>query len=107
MKTSNTSDNFNRRKIVESTLHSTRSIKDFKTNPDKMLSQLRRSRKPLLLVKNGKPQAWLLDARKLSKKNSMSEFERLIEEAEADVAAGRVEDCDQYIKRLFDAYNLL
>ena len=36
----------------------------------------------------------------------MSQFERLLEEAEADVAAGRVEDADQYMKRFKDKHNL-
>lgn len=92
---------------MESVLHSIRPIDELKTDPDKLLTRLHRSRKPLLLVKNGKPQVMLFDVRKLSSKNDVSEFERLLNEAEADVAAGRVEDCDEYIKRLCDAYNLL
>lgn len=91
---------------MEST-HDIRSLKDLKANPDKILLHLRRSGKPLLLVKNGRPQIMLLDMRKIPSQNSISQLEMLIEEAEADVAAGRVEDCDQYVKRLCDAYNLL
>jgi hypothetical protein len=94
-------------KIVEALKHSIRSLNDLTINPKKVVSHLRRSRKPVLLTKNGKPQVILFDVQKLPKKKSVSELERLIEEAEADVAAGRIEDCDQYIKRLCDAYNLL
>lgn len=35
-----------------------------------------------------------------------SEFEKLIEEAEADVAADRVEDFDKFIRRFKDAHHL-
>jgi hypothetical protein len=73
-------------------------------SPKKVISHLRRSKKPVLLTKNGKSQVMLLDLQKLPKNKNVSELERLIEEA--DVAAGRVEDCDQYIKRLCDAHNL-
>jgi len=93
-------------KIVEALKHSIRSLNDLNVNPKKVVSHLRRSRKPVLLTKNGKPQIMLLDVQKLPEKKNISELERLIEEAEADVAAGRIEDCDQYIKRLCDAYNL-
>jgi hypothetical protein len=34
------------------------------------------------------------------------ELQRLIDEAEADVAAGRIENIDEYIKRLQNKYNL-
>ncbi len=92
---------------MEALTHSIRSLNDLTGNPKKVISHLRRSRKPVLLTKNGKPQVMLLDIQKLPKKKKVSELERLIEEAEADVAAGRIEDCDQYIKRLCDAYKLL
>jgi hypothetical protein len=39
-------------------------------------------------------------------KISAKRLERLIEEAEADIAAGRYEDCDQYMKRFRNAHNL-
>lgn len=92
---------------MEALTHSIRSLNDLTANPKKVISHLRRSRKPVLLTKDGKPQVMLLDMQKLPKKKNISELERLIEEAEADVAAGRIEDCDQYVKRLCDAYNLL
>lgn len=92
---------------MEASPHSIRSLNDLTANPKKVISHLRRSRKPVLLTKGGKPQVMLLDVQKLPKKKNISELERLIEEAEADVAAGRIEDCDQYVKRLCDAYNLL
>jgi prevent-host-death family protein len=92
---------------VEALTHTIRSLNDLTVNPKKVVSSLRRSKKPVLLTKNGKPQVMLLDVKKLPKKKKISELERLIEEAEADVSAGRIEDCDQYVKRLCDAYNLL
>jgi prevent-host-death family protein len=91
---------------VESALHSTRSLNDLGINFEKTLLRLRRTRKPVLLTKNGKPEFMLIDARKLPKKISAKRLERLIEEAEADIAAGRYEDFDQYMKRFRNAHNL-
>jgi hypothetical protein len=91
---------------VEALTHSIRSLNDLTADPQKVISHLRRSRKPMLLTKNGKPEFMLIDARKLPKKISSKRLERLIEEAEADIAAGRYEDFDQYMKRFRNAHNL-
>ncbi len=54
-----------------------------------------------------KPNTKLQNARHSQKKKTIvSQFERLLEEAEADVAAGRVEDFDHYMKRFKDNHNL-
>jgi hypothetical protein len=55
-----------------------------------------------------KPIAKKRSARRLRKPMSAHEIElqRLLEEAEADVAAGRVEDADEVIKRLRKKYNV-
>jgi hypothetical protein len=55
-----------------------------------------------------RPVAKKRSARRLRKPMSAHELElqRLIEEAEADVAAGRVEDFEKYMKRLRKKYNL-
>jgi hypothetical protein len=55
-----------------------------------------------------KPIAKKRGARRLRKPMSAHEIElqRLLEEAEADIAAGRVEDADEVIKRLRKKYNL-
>ena len=91
---------------MEAATHSIRPLNDLTANPKKVLSHLQRSKKPVLLTQNGKPRVMLIDMHKLSGKNNVGELERLIEEAEADVAAGRIEDCDQYIKRLCEKYNV-
>jgi PHD/YefM family antitoxin component YafN of YafNO toxin-antitoxin module len=91
---------------VEVATHSIRPLNDLTANPKKVLSHLQRSKKPVLLTKNGKPRVMLINIHGFSAKNNVSELERLIEEAEADVAAGRIEDCDQYVKRLCEQYNV-
>lgn len=55
---------------MESTLLNTRSLHDLNANLDKTISYMRRSGKPMLLTKNGKPEFMLIDARKLPKKIS-------------------------------------
>jgi len=91
---------------MEDTLHGTRMLNEFRTNPDKILSYMRRIGRPVLLTKNGKPEFVVLDARKAEKKGDAKILQRLIEEAEADIAAGRYEDFDQYMKRFRNAHNL-
>jgi len=91
---------------MESTLLNTRSLHDLSANLDKTLSYMRRSGKPMLLTKSGKPEFMLIDARKLPKKISAKKLQLLIEEAEADIAAGRYEDFDRYMRRFRNAHNL-
>lgn len=91
---------------MEALTHSTRALNALTANPKKVMSHLRRSKKPVLLTQNGKPEFILIDARKLSKKISAKQLERLIDEAEMDIAAGRYEDFDQYMNRFRDAHNL-
>lgn len=92
---------------MEDALHSTRLLNDLRTNPDKVLSYTRRIGKPVLLTKNGKPEFVVLDARKTAKKINAKILQRLIEEAETDIAAGRYEGFDQYIKRFRNAHNII
>lgn len=91
---------------MESTLLNTRSLHDLSTNLDKTLSYMRRTGKPMLLTKNGKPEFMLIDARNLPKKLSAKKLQILIEEAEADIAAGRYEEFGRYMKRFRNAHNL-
>jgi len=86
--------------------HSIQSLTEFRSNPGKVLSRLRRNKKPVLLTQNGKPTAMLIDARKFAKDLSSKQLERLIAEAEADVIAGRMEDFDRFMTRFRDAHNL-
>jgi prevent-host-death family protein len=91
---------------MEDILHSTRMLNDLRTNPDKVLSYTRRTGKPVLLTKNGKPEFVVLDVRKAAQKGNAKTLQRMIEEAEADIAAGRYEDFDQYMKRFRNAHNI-
>jgi hypothetical protein len=94
------------RKIVKNNTNTIHSLDELKTNPKKVLAKLQRSGKPILLTENGQPEFMLIDIRKLYKKIGTPRLQRLIEEAEADIAAGRVEDFDQFMKRFRDAHNL-
>ncbi len=75
------------------------------THQVRSVNALRRSGKPMLLTKKGKPEIKLIDAREVARKISAREFERLLEEA--DVDAGRVEDFDKFIRRFKDARPLI
>lgn len=91
---------------MQSPLLNTRPLNDLSVNLDKTLSYTRRSGKPMLLTQNGKPEFMLIDARKLPKKISAKKLQILIDEAEADIAAGRYEEFGRYMKRFRDAHNL-
>ena len=86
--------------------HHVRPINDLRKSPNTVLTALRRTGKPVLFTKNGKPEVMLIDAREVGQKISEREFARLIEEAEADIDAGRVEDFDKFIRRFKDAHHL-
>jgi prevent-host-death family protein len=91
---------------VKNNSHIVHSLDELKANPEKVLTKLQRSGKPVLLTENGQPEFMLIDVRKLYKKIGVPRLQRLIEEAEADIAAGRIEDFDQFMKRFRDAHNL-
>ncbi len=91
---------------MSTTTHQVRPVNDLRTKPENVLAALRRSGKPILLTKNGKPEIMLIDAREVARKISARQLEKLIEEAEADVDAGRVEDFDKFIRRFKDAHHL-
>lgn len=82
------------------------SLEELKADPEKVLAKFQRSGKSMLLTDNGQPEMMLIDIRKLYQKIGVSRLEHLIEEAEADIAAGRVEDFDVFMKRFRDAHNL-
>ncbi len=82
------------------------SLGEFKANPQKVLAKLLRSGDPVLLTERGQPEFMMIDVRNLYKQIGASRFQRLIEEAKADIVAGRVEDFDQFMKRFRDAHNL-
>jgi PHD/YefM family antitoxin component YafN of YafNO toxin-antitoxin module len=84
----------------------TQSLNDLRSNPDDVIALMRRYGKPLLLTEDGKPEVMLIDARKLHKKFAVRRIERMIAEAEEDVAAGRVEDFDKFMARFRNEHNL-
>ena len=87
-------------------IHRTQTLNEFRSNPDNVIARMRRSGKPMLLTHDGKPEVMLIDVSKLRKKFATRRLERLIAEAEADIAAGRVEDFDKFIARFRDEHNL-
>jgi len=82
------------------------SLDELKADPEKVLAKFQRSGKSVLFTDNGQPEMMLIDIRQLYQKIGASRLQRLIEEAEADIAAGRVEDFDVFMKRFRNAHNL-
>ncbi len=86
--------------------HTVRSLHELKKNPERVLLHLRRSGKPVLITENGEPQIVLIGLQKRRARNGAQKIEKLIAAAEADVAAGRLEDFDRFMKRLRNKYDL-
>jgi len=65
-------------------------ISYFKANAAEMLQTLRETGAPYVITQNGEAAAVLVDAREYAKMERALELLRLLQMAEADVAAGRV-----------------
>ena len=85
--------------------HLMHSLEELQSNPRKVLTKLQRTGKSVVLTGNGQPEMILIDVRKLYQKIGAPKLQQLLEEAEADIAAGRVEDFDQFMKRFRDNHN--
>ena len=57
--------------------HAVRSIEELKADPERVLSYLRRTGKPVLITDNGEPQAVLLGLQKQHRKNGKQKIEGL------------------------------
>jgi len=71
-----------------------RSVTDLKRNTKAILSQVHRTKRPVVLTVNGKADAVLMDTTTYEKHLKASNMARLLAQAEEDVAAGRTLELD-------------
>jgi len=75
-----------------------RSVTDLKRKTKEILSQLHRTRRPVVLTVNGKADAVLMDTKTYEKHVKAANMARLLPRAEEDVAAGRTRSMRSFLK---------
>ncbi len=75
-----------------------RSVTDLKRNTKEILSQVHRTKRPVVLTVNGKADAVLMDTKTYEKHLKASNMARLLARAEDDVAAGRTRPIRTFLK---------
>jgi prevent-host-death family protein len=75
-----------------------RSVTDLKRNTKEILSQVHRTKRPVVLTVNGKADAVLMDTKTYEKHLKASNMARLLARAEEDIAAGRTRPIRSFLK---------
>jgi prevent-host-death family protein len=80
-----------------------RPISDLQTKTAELLDHIQRTGRPIFLKDNGKPAAVLLSPESFEKNLESEELSRLLEEGEAEIAAGKAIPIQEFLKTLPDA----
>ena len=75
-----------------------RSVTELKRKTKEILSQLHRTRRPVVLTVNGKADAVLMDTKTYEKHLKADNMARLLARAEEDIAAGRTRPIRSFLK---------
>jgi prevent-host-death family protein len=75
-----------------------RSVTDLKRKTKEILSQVHRTKRPVVLTVNGKADAVLMDTKIYEKHLKAGNMARLLARAEEDVAAGRTRPLRSFLK---------
>jgi prevent-host-death family protein len=81
-----------------------RSVTDLKRNAQKILDHMHKTGRPVILTKNGKADAVLLDAKSFERHLKASNLARLLAPAEEDIAAGRESEMGQFLQEFKHAH---
>lgn len=77
-----------------------RSVTELKRKTKEILSQIHRTKRPVVLTVNGKADAVLMDTKTYEKHLKAGNMARLLARAEEDVAAGRTRPIRSFLKEL-------
>ena len=77
-----------------------RSVTELKRKTKEILSQIHRTKRPVVLTVNGKADAVLMDTKTYEKHLKAGNMARLLVRAEEDVAAGRTRPIRSFLKEL-------
>lgn len=75
-----------------------RSVTELKRKTKEILSQVHRTRRPVVLTVNGRADAVLMDTKTYEKHLKAGNMARLLARAEEDVAAGRTRPVRSFLK---------
>lgn len=75
-----------------------RSVTDLKRNTKEILSQVHRTKRPVVLTVNGKADAVLMDTRTYEKHLKAANMARLLARAEEDISARRTRPIHSFLK---------
>ncbi len=75
-----------------------RSVTDLKRKTKEILSQVHRTKRPVVLTVNGKANAVLMDTKTYEKHLKAGNIARLLVRAEEDVTAGRTRSMRSFLK---------
>ena len=75
-----------------------RSVTDLKRKTKEILSQVHRTKRPVVLTVNGKADAVLMDTKTYEKHLKAGNMARLLARAEEDVAVGRTRPMRSFLK---------
>ena len=76
-----------------------RSVTDLKRNTKEILSQVHRTKRPVVLTVNGKADAVLMDTKTYEKHLKAANMARLLASGEDDIAAGRIRPIRSFLKQ--------
>lgn len=83
-----------------------RPITDLKKHTREVLDQVRKTGRAVILTVNGRAEAVLLDVKAYEKHLRASNLGRLLEPAEADVAAGRTRPMRAFLREFKHAHKI-
>ena len=75
-----------------------RSVTDLKRNTKQILSQVHRTKRPVVLTVNGKADAVLMDTLTYEKHLKAANMARLLAHGEEDIATGRTRPIQSFLK---------
>jgi prevent-host-death family protein len=75
-----------------------RPLSELEKNAARILAQVRKTGRPIVITVKGKADAVLMDAKTYEKHLKAANMSRLLAPAEADVAAGRIRSAQTFLK---------
>ncbi len=83
-----------------------RPLADLKHKTDQLLKHLKTTRRPILLVKNGKPAAILVGPKEFADGLGAGKLARMLRQAESEMAEGKGRDINEFFTDFAKAHNL-
>jgi prevent-host-death family protein len=75
-----------------------RSITELKRNTNSVLDQIHKTKRPVVLTKNGKAAAVILDAKEYEKITQVFNLLKLLIPAEKDISSGKYKEAKDFFK---------